>query len=91
MILTHRLATLFYHGLLSNIPIQKERCPMTDLFQVIQVLQKELTEMLLKGYNPKDPEVIRKSQELDKLVTAYYKYEYEDSKEMKSFPGKKKK
>jgi hypothetical protein len=51
---------------------------MTTLLQVIQVLQTELTQMLLKGYAASDPEVIKKSQEIDKLVTAYYKYEYTD-------------
>lgn len=60
---------------------------MTNLQQVIQVLQKELTDMLLKGYDVKDPEVIRKSQELDKLITAYYKYEGSDKQ---LFPKQKK-
>jgi len=62
---------------------------MSDLLQVIKVLREELTEMLLQGRDPKDPEVIRKSQELDKLVTAYYKYEDKERKEKKSFPVKK--
>jgi len=61
---------------------------MSDLLQVIKVLREELTEMLLQGRDPKDPEVIRKSQDLDKLVTAYYKYE-QDRKEKKSFPDEK--
>jgi hypothetical protein len=49
---------------------------MTSIRQAIQILQTELTEMLLNGRATNEPAVIRKSQELDKLVTAYYKFEY---------------
>lgn len=63
-----------------ELPQRKVVRDLSNLYEVIVKLRTELTQMLLDGYPINDPKVLKKSQELDKLVTAYYWYEYQDKK-----------
>jgi hypothetical protein len=47
---------------------------MSIIERAIESLRKELHDMLLKGYSLNHPKMLKKSQELDKYVTAYYQY-----------------